>query len=257
MWAVEALTRLGARDVLIEYLQSPNRAGDAQLSFSEDAVRNTAARCLGRWRDDDTFRILLDLCRKRLLHGLVESIAAFGRIEAIPRLDRALEDGLCRAAAEEGLRNLGARASDALILSAITPLPDRDEETPSSLCRRRAVMGLLAEMDVGWQGWTELRCLLRESDPELLVRAGQIAARVSDPAGRAEASEALIATLERVPWHVWKDAEETLFALAPETLPPLEEELGRRCSRPPAVRASDEVLRMLLRLKAKLDTTRV
>jgi len=38
IWAVEALALLGARDVLIEYLQAPGRGVDAQLQFAEDAV---------------------------------------------------------------------------------------------------------------------------------------------------------------------------------------------------------------------------
>ncbi len=146
MWAAEALARLGAKQSLIEYLEAPTRPADAQLAFAEDALRNTAARQLGRWRDDGTFAVLLDLCRKRLLPGAVESIVSFGRIDAIPVLDRALEDDLCRTVAEEGMRAIGRRAP---LLSAVTPVPKAAEEAPSSLVRRRTVLAILAEMDVG------------------------------------------------------------------------------------------------------------
>ncbi len=252
MWAAEAVARLGAREVLIEYLESPSRIADPQLSFAEEAVRNTAARGLGRWRDGETFAILLDLCRKRLLPGLIESVAAFERIEAIPYLDRALEDDMCRVAAEEGLRKLGSAARRALVLSAVTPLPNAGEETPSSLGRRRRIMALLAEMDPGAESWTGLRCLLHDSDPELLVRVGQIAARSAHSADRGVAAAALVGALGGVPWHVWKDAEDALIALAPEAVPAIKAELIRRASRPPIVRASDEVFRMLLRLQDRL-----
>jgi hypothetical protein len=254
MWAVEALALLGARDVLIEYLQAPGRAVDAQLQFAEDAVRNTAGRGLSAWRDDQTLKILLDLCRKRNLPGIVETLAGFERVEAIPALDRALEDDMCREAAAEGFRKLGANARSALLLSAVTPLPNAECETPSSLFRRRSVLGLLTEIGVERQSWAELRPLLAERDPELLARLAQMASSVADPCGRAFAAGGLVNVLARLPWFVWKEAEQALAALAPESVPAIQAELSRRLSNPPLVRAGDEVLRMLLRLKAALQS---
>ena len=252
MWAVEALARLEARDVLIEYLQAPSRVTDPQLLFAEDAVRSTAGRRLSAWHDDETFEILLDLCRKRSIPGAVESLAGFERAEAIPCFDRALEEDMCRPAAEDGLRRLGPKARSALLLSAVTPLPNADEETPSSLCRRRSVLRLLTEIGVDCQHWGELRPLLAEQDPELLGRLAQIAASVEDPVDRASAAGVLVRSLGRLPWFVWKEAEEALVALAPESVPAIDAELSRRSSKAPLVRASDEVLRMLLRLKKTL-----
>lgn len=256
MWAADALALLGARGVLIEYLQAPSRAEDPQFQFAEDAVRNTAARRLSAWRDNETFEALLDLSRKRNLPGVIETLAGFERAEAIPCLDRALEDDVCRRAAEDGFRKLGPAARSALLLSAVTPLPDAQEETPSSLSRRRCVLGLLAEIGVGRQGWAELRPLLAERDPELLARLAQIAAPVADPHGRACAAAGLVGALTRLPWFVRKEAEEALVALAPESVPAIDAELSRRSASPPLVRAGDEVLRMLLRLKATLRKSR-
>jgi len=250
MWAVEALALLEARDVLIEYLQAANRVVDPQLQFAEDAVRNTAARRLSVWRDDATFDILLDLCGKRRLPGVIETLAGFERAEAIPCLDRALEDGMCRIAAEDGLRKLGPMARSALILSALTPLPNAEEETPSSLCRRRSVLGVLSEIGMERQSWMKLRPLLVERDPELLARLAQIASSVADSRDRASMAAGLVSALARLPWFVWKDAEEALVALAPESVSAIDAELSRRSSNPPLARAGDEVLRMLLRLKA-------
>jgi len=253
MWAVEALARLDARDVLIEYLQAPSRVADPQLLFAEDAVRSTAGRRLSAWRDDETFEILLELCRKRSNPGAIESLAGFERAEAIPCLDRALEDDMCRSAAEDGLRKLGPKARSALLVSAVTPLPNADEETPSSLCRRRSILRLLTEIGVDRQNWAALRPLLAERDPELLCRIAQIASSVGDdPGDRASAAGDLVSSLARLPWFVWKEAEEALVALAPESVPPIDAEVSRRLSNPPVTRAGDEILRMLLRLKTKL-----
>ena len=252
MWAVEALARLDARDVLIEYLQAPSRVADPQLLFAEDAVRSTASRRLSAWRDNETFEILLELCRKRSNPGAIESLAGYERAEAIPCLDRALEDDMCRSAAEDGLRKLGPKARSALLLSAVTPLPNADEETPSSLCRRRSILRLLTEIGVDRQNWAALRPLLTERDPELLGRLAQIAPSVADPRDRASAARGLVSSLARLPWFVWKEAEEALVALAPESVLPIDAEVSRRLSNPPVTRAGDEILRMLLRLKTKL-----
>jgi len=254
MWAVEALAGLQAREVLIEYLQAPNRGHDPQLAFAEDAVRNTAARRLGAWRDRQTFEILLELCHGRNLPGVVESLAGFESVEAIPSLDRALEDDLCRPAAEEGLRRLGSGARRALELSALTPLPAAGEETPSSLCRRRSVLGLLAEMGVDEGSWPELRPILGERDPELLVRGAQLAATAGGSEDRSTAARRLVSVLPLVPWYRMNDAEEALVRLKPESIPPVEEERNRRSAKPPAARAADEILRFLLRVELKIRT---
>ncbi|HTX37913.1 MAG TPA: hypothetical protein VME43_22945 [Bryobacteraceae bacterium] len=251
MWAVDALALLGAREVLIEYLQSSVSAADPQLQFAEDAVRNTAGRRLSAWRDDQTFEILLTVARRRQLPGVIETLAGFGRVEAMPCLDRALEDDLCRGAAEDGFRKLGPAARGALLVSAATPLPLGGEETPSSLCRRRSVLGLLAEIGVEPENWPELRPLLEERDPEMLTRLAQIAATVADAEGRARAARALVGALEGLPWFVRKDAEAALVALAPESRAPIQAEVARRSAKPPLVRAGDEVLRMLLRIRPR------
>ena len=49
----------------------------------------------------------------------------------------ALGDGICRSYAEEAIRKLGDRARPFLSDAANSPNPSGDEETPSSLQRRR------------------------------------------------------------------------------------------------------------------------
>lgn len=252
MWAVEALALLGARDVLVEYLQAPNRGVDPQLQFAEDAVKNTAGRRLRAWRDNETLEVLIEFSKKRNLPGVIETIAEFERPEAIPSLDRALEDDMCRIAAEDGLRRLGRAARRALVLSAVTPLPNADEETPSSLSRRRSALRLLTFIGVDQQSWAELRQLLAERDPELVARLAQIASSITNPSDRVSVALGLVAALGHLPWFVWKDAEEALVALAPESVPAIDAELFRRSSKAPLVRAGDEILRMLSRVKTTL-----
>jgi hypothetical protein len=174
-------------------------------------------------------------------------------VEAIPAFDRALEDDVCRPAAEEGLRRLGVRARNALLLSAATPLPDAGEETPSSLRRRRSVFSLLVEAGIGDIGWMEVRPLLPgNQDPEITVRLAQLAALGAVEKDRRMAAERLVTALSRVPWYVQKEAENALVALAPESTPFVEAEHSRRGERPPRARASDETLRVLTRVRTKL-----
>jgi hypothetical protein len=254
MRAVEVLARMGAKAVLLEYLTAAKLIPDRQLCMSEEAVENTAARKLSCWRDDEVFETLLAVCRRHLLPGAVESLTPYERTEAMPCFDRALEDDFCRAAAEEGFRRLGPRAGSALVLSAITPLPGAEEESPSSLRRRRSALALLAEIGIDEENWLELRALLSEADPEIAVRMAQLAQGVATVDERRTAAAHLLSALPELPWYLWEDAAGALIALAPESAPIITGEIGRRSAAPAGRRAADEVLRMLLRIQSKLAT---
>jgi len=79
-----------------------------------------------------------------------------------------------------------------------------------------------------------------------------MASSAADTRDRGFAAVSLVSVLARLPQFVWKEAEEALLALAPESGLAIDTELGRRLSNPPLVRAGDEVLRILLRLKTTL-----
>jgi hypothetical protein len=112
---------------------------------------------------------------------------------------------------------------------------------------------LLTVIGVQRQGWAELRQLLAERDPELVARLAQIASSIANPNDRVSVAVGLVAALgRRLPWFVWKEAEEALVALAPESVPAIDAELFLRSSKPPLVRARDEVLRTLVRVKTTL-----
>ena len=61
-------------------------------------MASAAARFLAAWRDEDIYQLLLKLSEQRLLNGLIDALAEFKGLEAIPYFERALEDDFYRAA---------------------------------------------------------------------------------------------------------------------------------------------------------------
>ena len=84
--AVHALAELGAKHVLLEYLDFEKDIADPVAAYGEEGVRNTAARALAAWHTDDIYEGLLKVLRKRRLPGLIETLGEFERSEAIPDL---------------------------------------------------------------------------------------------------------------------------------------------------------------------------
>ena len=142
-WAVETLAALGAKDVLLEYLQREKDIADPAVRMGEEAVESAAARELKRWPSEEVFQVLLGISRERCLPGVLEALGEFQRPEAVPCLVKALEDDVCRRTAEDALRKIGPAAEPDLIRPAITPRPDRRAEKPSSLMRRRSAVDCL------------------------------------------------------------------------------------------------------------------
>jgi hypothetical protein len=251
-WAVEALAGLGATDVLMEYLGREARLEDPAVRLGEEAVESAAARLLGQWRSEGAYDFLLELSERRMLTGLIEALAEFGRAEAIPYFDRALEDDFYRPAAEEALRKMGAAARAALALSAATPLPDIEEESPSSLRRRRSVLRLLVEMGVAPEDWPTLGGLLEESDAEIVTAAARLAAAAAGPEDRVRAAERVVEVLPEAEWYLQDEVELALVELAPQSRGAVEREIAKRLASPGPARAMDSALRTLLRTQRRL-----
>jgi len=76
---VEALAQLGAKEVLLEYLSQKREIPDAVARFGEEAVENTAARALSKWRTDNVYLFLKDYAQKRMLSGVIEALGKFER----------------------------------------------------------------------------------------------------------------------------------------------------------------------------------
>jgi len=249
LWAVKALARLGARDVLIAYLFREKEIADPEERFGEEAVESAAARFLAAWPDEDMRRLLLRFSESRLLVGLIDALAEFKTPEAIPYFERALEDDFYRSAAENAFLKLGPMACEALSRSAVTPSPSSTMEIPGSLKRRRSAVQLLAGIEISAVHWQTLRGLLHEPDAVLVIEASKLGIRFASKEDRRLMAHRLIEFLSSTSWHLRKDIEETLVTLKPEAAGQIEAEIARRLEQPEDVRGLDMRLRALLRVK--------
>jgi len=169
--AVEALAALGAHDVLIEFLEADRTIVDPVERVGEDAVINAAALALANLREQHVFEMLLRLAQRPALTGVIGSLGAFGRVEAIPALIDALEEDASRPTAEAALRRLGRPARAALLRAASAQVPSGERESGSSARRRRSALGLLAEIGVPRDAWPSLRPLMRDNDAKIAALA--------------------------------------------------------------------------------------
>ena len=144
--AVNALAKLGAKEVLIEYLCTPKEIPDPVFQFGEEAVENTAARALAGWQTDDVFEVLLRIAHTRTLPGLIDALGSFRRPEPISLFITALMDDVSRPAAENALKSMGELAKPALMEAAVTPDLSENYESPSILLRRRSTVRILADL---------------------------------------------------------------------------------------------------------------
>jgi hypothetical protein len=251
-WAVEALARLGAKDVLLEYLFQIREIPDPEDRFGEEAVESAAARFLSAWPGEDVYQSLLKLSERRMLLGLIEALAEFRRPEAIPYFERALEDDFYRSAAEEAILKMGAAARGALASSAMTPLPGLVMETPSSLHRRRSAVRLLYKIGTPPEYWQVLRELIHDPDEELFVSASKLGTRIASEEDRAMIARRVMELLSSAPWYLQEDIDEILVLLGADAAAGIEEEISRRMKQPEEVRAVDIRLRSLLRVWRRL-----
>jgi hypothetical protein len=254
-WAVGALARLGAREVLLEYLFQERDIPDPEDRFGEEAVESAAARYLAAWPDEEMYESLLKLSERRMLNGLIEALAHYRRPETIAYFERALEDDFYRSAAEEAFLELGKASSAALVLSAVTPRPSFLLESPSSIERRRSALRLLSEIGMDAGHWRTLRGLIRESDEELVVGASKLGVSIASTEDRLIMARRLVDFLSSAPWHLQEDIENVLVLLKDEAAEGIDGEIARRMDQPEEARASDERLRALLRVKRRFGQT--
>jgi HEAT repeat protein len=251
LWAVKALARLGAREVLIAYLFREKEIADPEERFGEEAVESAAARFLAAWRDEDIYQLLLKLSEHRLLNGLIDALAEFKALEAIPYFERALEDDFYRASAENAFLKLGPLACEVLSRSVVTPNPSSTMETPGSLKRRRSAVQLLAGIEISGAHWQTLRGLLHEPDVVLVIEASKLGIRFASGEDRKLMAHRLIGCLSSNSWRLRKDIEDILVALKREAAGEIEEEIARRLEQPEDLRGQDKHLRSLLRVKRR------
>lgn len=247
-WAAQALAALGAKDVLMEYLKSDREISDPATRYAEEAVQITAARALKAWPTEDVVKLLLELAAARPQVGVIDALGAARRPEAIPYFIRALEDDVCRGAAEEALYQLGATAREALISAAITRVPPEQPESPSSLRRRRSALTLMRKMLLPRHSWQRLRPCLDDSDPAVVAAAAALSVRLGNSADRFSAARRLIAVLPSADSFLEQEIEKCLLGLVKDARPALLKEINRRLPAMDPAKGPDKVLDLLLRI---------
>jgi hypothetical protein len=214
-WAVEALAGLGAKDVLMEYLEQERNIGDPVLQFAEWSVQNAAARALAAW----------------------------------------LEDDACRRSADDALRALGPAAVPLLFAAALRPSDDPSGESPSGVRRRRSVAWLVAEASLSGEEWTMARALLMESDAEITVAACRMAIASGDAVDQTIAVERLLEVLPEANAFLQIEIEDCLVTLHAEARSRLNEEIRRRTALPTEHQATDQTLRTRIRVRRRVGAS--
>lgn len=247
--AVETLAQLGAKEVLLEFLNQQTAIKDAVVRTGEDAVRSTAARELGRWQTEDVFECLTAVGVDHLLPGIVESLGKFRRVETMPYLLLALGDGVCWCCAEDAIRALGAPARPSLLNAAMARKPSPEEENASSLQRRRWALRILCDLKIREQDWWTLRSLLDEMDPDIVITGARLALGVAPEPEKRLAVRRMIETLHSAGWFLRTEARAALaehYNLAEQAV---EDEIARRRIADSKTQALDVVLRLLVNLR--------
>jgi len=215
-WAIQALAGLGAKDILVEYLQRDDIIPDPVARLAEEAVQRAAALALAAWRTDDVFDTLLMLTIRRQIPGVIEALGNFERRDAVPVLLSALEDDFCRPWAETALDRVAERDRDLLIQSALLPMPSADEESESSLRRRKAILQLLRHVPLSPEECQRVASLVDSSDMEIAIDASALAIKRGTEADAQRARQRLWTIAAVAPWHLHHDVQSLLQAPAPE-----------------------------------------
>lgn len=250
---VWALAELGAKDVLLEYLAVEKHIADPVVRQGEEAVENTAARALAAWHSDDVFRVLMRKLSSRHLPGVIETLGQFRRPDPLPYYILALEDDICRRSAEEAIGELGDEALSALVDAARTPDPSGAYESPSSQHRRRSALRLLSKLHLSLMDWHSLAALLHDEDLEIAARVASIALAVADRDDKLRAVGRLVEVLPKVDWLLQGEIEAWLCWNSAIAERIVSEEIARRQAASHEVQAQDNVLRLLLAVKGRID----
>jgi len=249
--AARALAAIGARELLLQFLDAPHDVADSVARLGEEAVINTVARALIGWHTSELYEKLLRMARRQLLPGVIEALADFGRSEAIPIMVAALADDFSRAPAEDGLRKLGISAKEALIETAKAKEPSPEWESPSSLRRRRSALQLLLEIDGKSGAWTRLRCLLYDGDPTVVYLACKLCLSNREAADSTQAIKRLIALLRDADWFLAGEIEDCLVQNFSATRRVVDHTLKNTPDLLHAPRSEMRLFRTLQRVKAR------
>ena len=209
-WAVRALGRIGAQEVLVEFLNADHSCSDPVAQMGEEAVVNTTARALAGTISQEAYAALLRVARWRPLPGAIEVLGEYSRPEVVPVLIRALEDDVARASAEEALSNFGESVGPSLRDAATRKEPAPERESPSSVLRRRAAIRLLADTRTASGFWNDLRALMRDSDFIVRARSCRIGLDCGNETEKTEAALTLVQLLSEADSSTRAEIEDVL-----------------------------------------------
>lgn len=244
--AVRALARLRACRVLVEYLLIPKDIPDPITRFGEEAVENTAARALSAWQTEDVFEALMQLAKRRILHGVIETLGLFQRSESIALFVLALGDDFARGAAEQSLRSMGSRARPALLEAIRRPEPSFQQESPSSSLRRKSAVRILAAMEWTPDQWPLISIILEDDDPEIFIPVCEIALRVAERNVKDMAVTRLINNISRTRRQVHQEIEDIMVKHFDVVQLQIKTKIAERSSNPNTSSFLDPTLEALL-----------
>jgi len=208
--AVEALAKLKAHAVVIDYLETERAANDPVERLGDDAVINAAAQALAEVRDERIFQLLMRLAQRRSLTGVIRALGAFRRPEALPLLIDALEDDASRQQAKAALTTIGRAARPALIAAVKLRLPSSEQESESSLRRRRSALAVLQEIGISQRMWPELRGLIEDPDAKISVLACGLCLMGAPAMEHRNAVHRLLHLIPNVDWMLRDEIEDCL-----------------------------------------------
>src|ERR1700728_1338494 len=251
--AVETLGKLGAKKVLLEYLSRTAPIKDAVVRMGEDAVLSTAACELGRWQTEDVFECLMGMASDRMLPGIVETLGSFRRVETIPYFLRALGDGVCRSYAEDAIRKMGEDAKELLLAAASSKSPSIEQESGSSLQRRRWVLRILSDLKLSECDWARLRHLLDEADPDMVITTARIGLDMAPAPDKWRAVRRMIEMLPAAGWFLRIEASAALAEHFDVSREAIEDEVVRRSTVDRKQQSLDVILRMVVNLRNQVS----
>jgi PBS lyase HEAT-like repeat len=246
-WAVRALDRIGAHEVLIDFLNANHSCTDPVAQLGEEAVVNTAAGALAAVPSEEAYQALLRVAQWHPLAGAIEVLGQYRRPEVVPILIRALEDDLARSCAKEVLANFDESIGPALYDAATRKEPAADHESPSSLLRRRAAIRLLSDTRTASGFWNELSPLMRDGDPAVSVGACRIGLDCGNDQQKLEAARRLADLLLSVESALRSEIEDILinhYAMVHEIV-------EERVARQEAVSAARSLARIVSRAASR------
>ena len=210
--AVDALAKLGADEVLVEFLSTPHDVTDPVERLGEDAVINAAARALAYHSDQHVFEVLLRLAHRPCLTGVIFALGTSGRPEAIPLLVEALSEDASRITAEAALKRIAAAARSCLIEAVSRRTDAHEHVSESRLRQRRSALRLLAEIGVSRGTWQAVRHLMYDDDGRIAILACKIGLATGSASEKRDAVFRLFRLFANADWTSRDEIERDLVA---------------------------------------------